>query len=150
MARGPETRFIASVHRQLHDSLYRMKTHNVYNGGPADMWYSGKNGDIWIEYKYVHKLPKMIDLIDRKKDYCLSALQEEWLRDRHEEGRRVFVILGYEDGGIVFADRRWEEKWETEAIKKYTRKELAEFIAKLTEGKYEAPVRTRKGLERCL
>jgi hypothetical protein len=73
------------------------------------VWYSSNQGDCWIEYKYVHKLPETVNLLDRKKSYALSALQEEWLRDRHSEGRRVFVVLGYEHGGVIFKNRQWEK-----------------------------------------
>ncbi len=156
MNQGPETRFIASIHRLLHPSIYRMKNHNSYIGGPADVWYSGTMGDAWIEYKYVEKLPEVVDLLNRKKDYCLSALQEEWLRDRHEEGRRVFVVLGYRQGGVIFKQRQWEKKqnfgWGGKAatIVTHDRLGVAKWIAMLTKGSYEAPPKRGKHLERCV
>ena len=56
MSRGPENNFISSVHKHLPMKLYRMKNNNPYNGGIADVWYSGSKADLWIEYKFV-KLP---------------------------------------------------------------------------------------------
>lgn len=154
MSRGPETRFIASIHRLLPEDLYRMKNHNTYVGGPADVWYSGKRMDMWIEYKYVAKLPKIIDLMDTKKNYALSALQQEWLRGRHREGRNVVVILGCIEGGLVFSRLSWEQKCNEETVSYMgidTRLEIAKWITEVTKGtKYEAPVRNRKRLERCV
>lgn len=150
MARGPETRFIASIHRLLPEKLYRMKNHNAYVGGPADVWYSGHVFDCWIEYKYVDTLPPFIDLLDPKKNYSLSKLQQEWLNGRHDEGRRVFVILGHKNGGIIFCNGNWNEKWNRQELTSMTRPEIARWVATLVEGRYEAPVRTGKGLKRCI
>lgn len=106
MSRGPENTFIASVHRHLPESVYRMKNHNEYNGGIADCWYDGKRGDLWIEYKFV-VLPKRasttIDLCAGKNP-MLSPLQQEWLASRHANGRNVWVIAGCKEGGVVFND----------------------------------------------
>lgn len=150
MARGPETTFIASVHRHLPETLYRMKNHNEFISGPADVWYSGKKADIWVEYKFIKKLPKVINLLDRKKKYCLSALQEEWLRERSKEGRAVYVVLGFTDGGVIFENRQWEKTWQDYQLSVYDRRGLAIWICANTKGHYEAPVRARKRLERCI
>lgn len=133
--------------------LYHMKNHNSYLSGPADVWYSGKKADIWVEYKYVAKLPRTISLTDTKKKYALSALQQEWLRARHQEGRAVYVILGMEDGGILFKDLEWEtEYWEREELLPYiqSRVDLAMWISNQTKGSYEPPPKTSKRLERCV
>ena len=102
MGSGPENRFIQGVHAKLPARVYRMKNHNPYNAGIADCWYSGRRGDLWVEYKFV-KIPKrastIIDLVSGG-DPPLSRLQQEWLKARYEEGRSVGVIVGTEDGGI--------------------------------------------------
>jgi hypothetical protein len=153
MSKGPETRFIASVHRLLPLDLYRMKNHNEYVGGVADVWYSGNHDDIWVEYKYVAKLPKIIDLMDTKKKYSLSKLQQEWLHDRYKEGRRVFVVLGCAEGGVIFARLSWEKSIEKSKLQTVSRAEIAAWIHFLTRNTYELPVRARKGrkrVERCI
>lgn len=61
--------------------------HNPYRGGTPDVWYSGKGGDLWIEYKW-----------GKGK---LSPLQFEWLTKRHEEGRNVAVCKGSAKGAVV-------------------------------------------------
>lgn len=149
MSQGPENRFIGAIHRIIpSEFLYRMKNHNTYNAGIADVWYSGEVEDIWVEYKYVEKLPSTINLLDRKKKYALSALQEQWLRERYEEGRNVFVVLGCRQGGVVFKQRKWEKP-----LSKYhvnTRREIAEWIYLLTKGTNAIPDQSRKGVERCV
>ena len=110
MSSGPENRFIQAVHRLLPCRVYRMKNHNPYVGGVADCWYSGDVGDLWVEYKYLI-LPKRASTI---VDLCsgdrppLSALQQDWLRARHREGRAVGVILGTPEGGVWLPGTAWE------------------------------------------
>ena len=109
MSKGPENTFIASVHRHLPVALYRMKNFNQYNGGIADCWYSGPDGDLWVEYKYL-EVPKRDDTaIDLCGPKFLSALQQDWLQGRYSEGRRVGVILGSKDGGMWFPDLSWQQ-----------------------------------------
>lgn len=104
MAHKPETTFTHSVHRHLPATLYRMKTHNPYLGGVPDMYYSGRGAALWVEYKFV-VLPKRASTV---VDTTLSALQIEWLRGRHAEGRELAVIVGCRDGGVVYRDLEWE------------------------------------------
>lgn len=149
MARGPENRFIDSIHRIIPvDLLYHMKNHNTYNAGIADVWYSGSHGDLWVEYKYVEKLPHTINLLDRKKNYALSALQEQWLRERYEEGRDVIVVLGCKEGGVIFKDRQWET-CNTNCIP-FHRREIAAWIYNHTKGTNDIPAKARKRIERCV
>jgi hypothetical protein len=133
--------------------LYHMKNHNSYLSGPADVWYSGNKGDIWVEYKFVAKLPRVVNLTDTKKKYALSALQQEWLRARWLEGRAVYVILGMEDGGILFREREWETEHEREELLPYVQSRVALAIwiyNETTKGSYEPPPKTSKRLERCV
>lgn len=133
MSQGPENTFIGSVHKHLPAGIYRMKNHNQYNGGIADVWYSGVR-DLWVEYKFI-VVPKrpdtVIDLITGKNP-AISYLQQEWLRSRHEEGRSVGVIVGSKDGGVWFPGLTWDA---TYPAKKFlsllqTRKDLAGTIEK--------------------
>ena len=111
MAAKPESTFTASVHRHLPPTaeLYRMKNNNQYVSGIADCWYSAKR-DLWVEYKFLI-VPKrdstVIDLVEGGK--ILSALQQDWLEGRHQEGRNVWVIVGCKEGGVVFKDTAWKQ-----------------------------------------
>lgn len=135
MSQGPETTFINSVHRHLPPTLYHMKNHNVYNGGIADCWYSGKR-DLWIEYKFI-VVPAhdktTIDLVGGKKPE-ISALQQEWLKERHKEGRQVGVIVGSKDGGVWFPNVQWQAPITTADFRHYLqdRKTLAQLIVRLS------------------
>jgi hypothetical protein len=134
---GPENTFISSVHRHLPTKLYRMKNHNAYNSGIADVWYDGAN-DMWSEYKFI-VVPKrdttMVDLVGGKNP-SLSRLQQQWLRDRYENGRRVNVIVGSRDGGVVLEHRSWEQPFTAAWYRKHlmTRRALAEFITSVVNG----------------
>lgn len=105
--RKPETAFINSVHAHIPVDLYHLKQHNMYAGGPADMWYSGTSDDLWIEYKFI-ALPKRADtVIDIPGEF--SALQLEWLRERYIEGRNVCAVIGCKEGGVILLHRDWEK-----------------------------------------
>lgn len=135
MSRGPENTFIAAVHRHLPVSLYRMKNHNEYNGGIADCWYSSRS-DAWIEYKFI-KVPvrdgTVIDLIGGK-DPSISYLQQNWLLERHREGRTIGVIVGSEKGGVWFPGDSWNTTYTAKFFREHlqTRKDLALVIERLT------------------
>ena len=134
----PENTFITSVHKHLPKTLYRMKNHNQYNGGIADVWYSGKK-DLWIEYKFI-VVPKrpgtIIDLINKppKGDSVISTLQQAWLHDRYAEGRDVGVVVGSKEGGVWFPGTEWNCTYTAEQFNAWltTRKQLAEIIERTT------------------
>ncbi len=122
----PENTFIASVHKHLPVDLYRMKNHNQYNGGIPDVWYSGNAADLWVEYKYiaVPKRPDTLITID------LSELQKNWLRCRHDEGRRVAVVIGSKTGGVVLEGDSWDYTYTADRFSRllFSRKDLADWI----------------------
>ena len=137
MSKGPENTFIGSVHKHLPAKLYHMKNHNQYNGGIADVWYSGVR-DLWVEYKFI-VVPKrpdtVIDLLTGKNP-AISYLQQEWLRSRHGEGRSVGVIVGSKDGGVWFPGLAWGRTYTADEFRKrlQSRKELAGVIVEKTHG----------------
>lgn len=139
MSRGPENTFIGSVHKHLPSELYRMKNHNEYNGGIADCWYSGPRGDLWVEYKFI-KVPVRDDTVinlTTGKNPAISFLQQEWLRQRHGEGRVVGVIIGSKDGGVWCPGDSWDVPFSARQFRSAlkTRRELAELISTMTHGR---------------
>lgn len=138
MSRGPENNFISSVHKHLPVKLYRMKNHNQYNGGIADVWYSGRHEDWWIEYKFITapKRPDTVIDLAGGKNPMLSGLQQEWLESRYEEGRNVGVIVGSKDGGVWFPGTSWYPAITAGQFRKrlIDRKGLAALIVQLTGG----------------
>lgn len=125
MSAKPEGTFTRGVHKYLPSDVYFMKNNNPYLGGPADCWYSAKRADLWVEYKYIPKVPVTADVVPN-----LSALQTEWLRGRHKEGRNVAVIVGCPDGGVVLRNLKWEKPIpRAEFVRSIqTRAELAAWI----------------------
>lgn len=93
----PENRYIAAVHKQLPEGVYAEKMHNPYRGGTFDVWYSARPRDMWVEYKWVERLPVRVALVPD-----LSALQRDWGLGRFNEGRNVKVVVGSPTGGVVF------------------------------------------------
>ena len=105
---------------------------NPYNSGTADVWYSGKRGDLWVEYKFLKegKIPARpgIDLVTKQR--YLSALQLDWLEGRYTEGRNVAVVVGCKEGGVVWFDGAWREPMAAEEFRcrLHTRVSLAAWI----------------------
>lgn len=126
MSSTPENKFIASIHRHL-PQVHKEKMHNAYRGGTPDVYYSGDAGDLWVEYKYLSKLPKQVQP-------KLSALQQVWINARHAEGRNVMVIVGWADGGVILTNREWMSPIDKEVFisRTITRKEVAAFILSIT------------------
>jgi hypothetical protein len=104
MAQKPENAFIAGVHKHLPPvkAFHREKMNNPYSSGTADVWYSSKL-DLWVEYKYLPKLPVRVPI-----EPDLSELQKDWLARRYREGRNVWVIVGFNKGGVIMRDLQWE------------------------------------------
>lgn len=141
MSTKPETTFIARVHRHLPPTVYRMKNHNPYVGGVADMWYDGPKGDLWVEYKWLVP-PKrddtMVSLVEGKNP-MLSHLQQQWLEDRWKSGRQVCVTIGTPDGVIFMrSPGTWTVSWSAgdlrEEAKDWPVKRWADYIKDVVGG----------------
>lgn len=99
MSRKPENQFIDSVHKYLKGKIHYEKMYNPYRSGTPDVWYSGKKGDLWIEYKYLPRVPRS-GIIHAD----LTPMQRDWCVKRQAEGRNVAIIVGQPKGGWVFRD----------------------------------------------
>ena len=97
----PENRFIASVHRYL-PRTYAEKMNNPWRAGTADVWYSGDRGDLWIEYKFIERIPRSAEILPD-----LTPRQKRWLNNRFDEGRNVAVVLGTPTGGVIYRNKKW-------------------------------------------
>lgn len=104
MSSKPETKFYGRVNRLVPQNIYRLKNNNPYAAGVADFYYSCRGGsDMWVEYKYIDRMP-----VRTYVDPGVTALQADWLRDRHDDGRNVAIIVGASGGGVIF---RVTEPW---------------------------------------
>lgn len=129
MAVKPENTYIASVHKHLPRALYRMKTNNPYVAGIPDCYYSGDKDALWVEYKYVAKLPARVPVRIE-----VSALQKQWLEGRHAEGRNVAIIVGSPEGGVILTVGELGEELTASQFRMLmeTKQEVAEWITNQT------------------
>jgi hypothetical protein len=92
-----------------------------------------RSAALWVEYKYVKKLPENILLIDHEKKYALSALQRRWLNRARKNRTPVAVVLGSEEGAIIAVGGRWERPISLSQVKEEgllnSPRDVAEFIA---------------------
>jgi len=121
----PENRFIGSVHKHLPKSVHIEKMNNPWRTGTADVWYSGTSGDLWIEYKFIERIPRSAEILPD-----LTPRQMQWLNDRFDEGRNVFVVLGTPTGGVIYRNKEWSTPLTPEAFKERMapREEIARWI----------------------
>lgn len=129
----PESTFIQSVHNHLppgRSDPYWMKNNNSFTSGIWDVWYSGNRADMWVEYKFV-VLPKRDDTLVPVE---LSELQLDWGNDRHVEGRKLFVIVGAKEGGIILRPASWTDPISAGMFRKQiqSRQQIAQFIRATT------------------
>lgn len=135
MSSKPENAFIRGVHAHL-PKVYFEKMSNPWRSGTADVWYSGAQGDLWIEYKYVPKVPQRTSVTPN-----LSPRQLMWLSDRSAEGRQVVVVVGHPKGGVIWHRDFSTPKSPAEFLaESKTRSELAAWIMSITG---ESPCRSR-------
>ena len=106
MASKPETSFIASIHRRFDsDAPYHVKMNNPFASGIPDVFYSGANGDLWVEYKFLPRLPSRSTTVVVPD---LSPDQKRWLGNRLDEGRNVAVVMGVgAKHAAVYRNREW-------------------------------------------
>jgi hypothetical protein len=123
-----EHKFFSALRRNLKGKAYYLKLNVRFHKGVADAWISGSKSDLWLEGKYLARLPPVVDL---KK--LLSAHQDEWLRGRHKEGRNVAVVLATPQGNLYFPGLSWEEPQERALLlpKLLKNSEFAHFVVKL-------------------
>lgn len=125
MATKPESRLIQAINRHVDRSIHREKMHNEYRGGTADVWYSGYESDMWVEYKWRPKIGPRTKHI--KPD--LSALQLDWLLKRHAEGRNVYVVVGSPQGHVILSyPDQWEKGFDVGDVRLADHRGVAQWI----------------------
>lgn len=129
MSSKPETTFITSIHKKLPEPPpYHEKNNNPFNSGTPDVFYSGNEGDLWVEYKFMKELPKRPTTLVVPD---LSPGQKRWLGNRLDEGRNVAVIMGVgPKHGILYRNREWLVPISTSELqaKLVLRQDLADWI----------------------
>jgi hypothetical protein len=127
----PESRFITSVNAKIPKTVHREKMHNVYRGGTFDVWYSGSKADLWIEYKWIPRVPARGRAVPD-----MSPLQLQWGKGRLAEGRSVLVVVGCPGGAAMLRPDQWEAGVTAEEFRRalVTKSALAAWIHRLVQG----------------
>jgi hypothetical protein len=103
MATKPESTFYRGVHRLFKRIVpYFEKMSNPFVSGTADVWYSGDRGDLWIEYKFIPRIPRNAEILPD-----LTPRQIRWLNGRHDEGRNIAVVVGCPEGCVMYRNKEW-------------------------------------------
>lgn len=141
----PESRFIARVNNKLSlgdgpDEIYFLKLNLPYARGVADAWYSGRGGDLWVEYKWLPRVPRSLCLTSGKKPK-LSRLQREWLIHRANQGCEVRVAVGTPSGVLLFEAHEVDNVITREMFlaRCIREKDIAEWIEQRTTGRLVQP-----------
>lgn len=95
--------FVRKIHTKLRATkrLRRVwKINDNFQGGVPDAYYLAEAGDLWVEYKYIPRLPKR-DTTLIVPD--LSELQHRWLQDEQDCGNTAWVVVGHA-GGVWVTD----------------------------------------------
>lgn len=125
-----EHSFVKSFHKRLHDDIKIWKIYDPYQGGVPDAMLFGRNGlACFCEYKYVRSLPKRGATIIKP---ALSAQQSLWLNDKISRGLLARVILGSEDGVVIFrTPAEWDKGFTRQEAEILDPKEAATEISTL-------------------
>lgn len=126
MPTKPENNFIRLVHSKFGDTKpYFEKMYNPLRSGTPDVYYSGDKDCMWVEYKYMQKIPKSTAIVPK-----LTQRQKHWLCCRFNEGRKVAVVVGSPAGGVVLADLKWLTPVSSEDFMKTLKspEQIAEWI----------------------
>ena len=86
-----EHSFIKTIHKKLAPEVYKWKIHDTYTGGVPDAFYAGPSGILFVEYKYIKKLPVKKSTPVRTS---LTKLQALWLNTMEKNGVKVALIIG--------------------------------------------------------
>ncbi len=99
-----ESGFWQSLRKHLVPRVYALKLNVNFIGGIPDVWLSGSEQDLWMENKYLQKLPPIIDATK-----LLTTLQQSWLEERYNEGRQVGVLIGSSEGHVFLPGLLWQD-----------------------------------------
>ena len=105
--------FVKSVHSHLSSDVYKWKIRDTYTGGIPDVFYSGPRCMMFIEYKYIKKLP----VRSKTNIKCsISPLQHLWLHRMYDQGHKVAVVLGVDHEALIM---QYPKVWKEPISKKY-------------------------------
>jgi hypothetical protein len=121
MSKNPEGRFYEAVEKRLRPyGIHCEGMANPYRGGTPDRYYEGDRKAIWVEYKWYDKLPVRGFDLTAGKSPKLTPLQDAWLERAHDNGVKVYVIVGFpgekrnQKMGLMLGTKTWQNRVEPE------------------------------------
>jgi len=87
--------FVKAVHKHLSPDVYRWKINDRFTGGVPDAFYAGPASILFVEYKFIYKLP------NNSIKTGLSVLQQQWLHRISGYGVPCWVVIGTEEEGVA-------------------------------------------------
>lgn len=129
----PEATFVRSINKLLPEEVDFQSMAGTYTNGVADSYYDGPQSDLWVEYKFIRRIPRTLDLVKSTTKPHLTRLQSNFLIRRFGNGRKVAVIVGYDDGGVIFDKPvSWLHTWSRDDLLICSRVQIAEWIESIT------------------
>lgn len=126
---NPEAAYTYRINREAKLEVYAWKISDRFTAGVPDCWYSGPRGDLWVEFKWMHRFPK-----NRPVKADLSPRQIKWLTDRHDEGRNVAVVVASPDGAVIYHHLNFLKPKYLKDVRVYKNFEVVNFIVAETRG----------------
>ena len=99
-----EHSFIRSIHRKLPRGIYHWKIRDSFSNGVPDCYYEGPKGSLWVEYKYIKKLPSRNS---SKVTINLSELQKNWIQRAVTNNQNCAVVVGTNENLAIFKNGDW-------------------------------------------
>lgn len=121
-----EAQYIQRLHRRI--ECYSWKIHTTMQRGKLDCLYAWGLRHIWIEYKYLNRQPKTINL-----PKLLSPLQHEEIKTLIRTQQTCFVVVGTPLGGYLFTATQHNECHSTRGLTPMTDILLIQFIQELLQ-----------------
>lgn len=121
-----EAQYIQRLHKRI--ECYSWKIHTTMQRGKLDCLYAWGLRHIWIEYKYLNRQPKTINL-----PKLLSPLQHEEIKTLIRTQQTCFIVVGTPLGGYLFTATQHNECHSTRGLTPMTDILLIQFIQELLQ-----------------
>jgi len=134
--KGPETQYKGHINKLIKASpcaIHIEGMANPFRRGTPDYYYEGAFHPLWVEYKFLKLIPKVLDLVGKE---ILSPFQKTWLLRANKNGVYVAVIVGSPEGGLILSSNKWEAKFSKSWVLKHikTKQQVADWIINVTTG----------------
>ena len=96
MSRGPEAHFKSGINTFAKNFIYVESMANPYRRGTPDVYYEGPKGCLWVEYKFLKRIPSQFYYTD-----ILSPFQVKWIKRAISNNVKCAIVVGHFSKGII-------------------------------------------------